>query len=130
MPATLTDRIPEIVADAEVRAAEVVAAVCMKIKAGAQRNLVANGSVVSGNLLGSIEEDASGLYGEVSTGVEYARYVEYGTGQRGEESEFEGKPDDITYSEGWTGMSARPYLTPAAEEQRLPFLVGIQGIYG
>jgi phage gpG-like protein len=131
MPAELTDRIPEIVAESEVRAAEVVAATCMAIEAGAKRNLVANGSVVTGNLVGSIEASVEVTSGEVGTAVLYAPYVEYGTGERGAESgDPEGKPSDITYSSGWPGMSARPYLTPAAETERIPFYTGISRIYG
>lgn len=130
MPATLTDRIPELIAESEAKAEVVVSRTVMEIEAGAKRNLVANGSVVTGNLLNSGESHIEGLRGEVAFGASYAVLVELGTGQRGEASNFEGKPDGITYSQGWTGMSARPYLIPAAEEQRMPFLIGMAGIYG
>lgn len=130
MPAELVDRIPEIVAEAEVRAAEVVTGTCMAIEAGAKRNLIANGSVVTGNLVGSIEASVIATEGEVGTAVLYAPYVEYGTGERGAESDVEGKPGDITYSSGWPGMSARPYLTPAAEAERAPFYAEMSRIYG
>jgi phage gpG-like protein len=130
MPAVLQSRIPEIIGAAEVKAELAVAKTCMGIEADAKRNLVANGSVVTGNLVGSIESHVTGTSGEVGTNVEYSVFVEYGTGQRGSESEFEGKPDDITYSPGWAGMSARPYLSPAAEANRGPFLVEMSGIYG
>lgn len=130
MPAELVDRIPEIVAEAEVRATEVVTGTCMAIEAGAKRNLIANGSVVTGNLVGSIEASVIGIEGEVGTAVLYAPYVEYGTGERGAESDFEGKPGDIIYSSGWPGMSARPYLTPAAEAERAPFYAEMSRVYG
>lgn len=129
MPAELTNRIPEIVAEAELRSEAAVARTCMEIEAGAKRNLIANGSVVTGNLVGSIESHVTGTSGEVGTNVEYSVFVEYGTGQRGAESEFEGKPDDLSYSEGWPGMSARPYMIPAAEAQRAPFLALMSQAY-
>jgi phage gpG-like protein len=130
MPAELVDRIPEIVAEAEVKTAAVVARTAMEIEAGAKRNLISNGSVVTGNLLSSVEANVLGHYAEVGTSVEYAAYVEYGTGQRGEASQFEGKPDDISYSPGWVGMSARPYLTPAAEAARGPFYAAMSRVFG
>jgi len=130
MPAVLDSRIPAIIGEAEVKAEVAVSKTCMAIEADAKRNLIANGSVVTGNLVGSIESHVEGTSGEVGTNVEYSVFVEYGTGQRGAESEFEGKPDGITYSAGWAGMSARPYLTPAAEASRSPFLVDVSRIYG
>lgn len=129
MPAVLESRIPEIIGAAEVKAELAVSRTCMEIEADAKRNLVANGSVETGNLVSSIEAHVTGTSGEVGTSVEYSVFVEYGTGQRGAESEFEGKPDDITYSAGWAGMSARPYLTPAAEAARSPFLLSMSEIY-
>lgn len=129
MPAELVNRIPEIIAESEVRASLAVSRTCMEIEAGAKRNLIANGSVVTGNLVSSIESHVVGASGEVATGVEYSIFVEYGTGQRGAASEFEGKPNGITYSAGWAGMSARPYLTPAAEAQRGPFLAAVSRIF-
>jgi len=129
MPATLTDRIPEIVAEAEIRAAQVVSATTMAIEADAKRNLVVNGSVVTGELVGSGESHIDGLSGEVTFGTDHNFFVEYGTGERGAQSQFEGKPDGITYSESWAGMTARPYLTPAAEAARTPFLLAITRIY-
>lgn len=129
MPAVLESRIPEMIGAAEVKAELAVSRTCMEIEADAKRNLVANGSVVTGNLVSSIESHVTGTSGEVGTSVEYSVFVEYGTGQRGAESEFEGKTDGITYSSGWAGMSARPYLTPAAEAARSPFLLSMSEIY-
>ena len=60
---------------------------------------------------------SAGAYGEITNNVEYAPYVEFGTGARGQASNFPGKPD-VSYSGGWAGMAARPTLTPAVEEGR------------
>ena len=62
---------------------------------------------------------ATGAYGEVFNNVEYAPYVEFGTGSRGAGSMFPGKPEGLSYTMGWMGMAARPHLTPAVEEARV-----------
>lgn len=130
MAVTLDSRIPEIIALSEERAATAVAKTVLDIEAGAKRRLIEHGSVDTGNLLGSIEGHSEGTSGEVSTGVEYAPYLEFGTGRRGEASEFPGKPADLTYSEDWAGMAARPYMIPSAEEAREPFEMAVASIYG
>lgn len=60
----------------------------------------------------------SGAVGEITNNVEYAPYVEFGTGARGSGSSFPGKPEGIQYTSSWPGMIARPTLTPAVEEGR------------
>jgi hypothetical protein len=130
MSVTLESRLPEIADKAEARAELVVGKTVADIEASAKAHLVAQGSVDTGDLLGSVEGESDGLEGEVSTSVYYGPYVEYGTGRRGQESEFLGKPADIHYSEDWVGMTARPYMTPAAEESRGPFEQAIGQIFG
>lgn len=44
---------------------------------------------------------------EIGSNVEYAAYVEYGTGQRGDPS--------VPHREDWAGMSPQPYLYPALD---------------
>jgi HK97 gp10 family phage protein len=53
--------------------------------------------------------------GIVSTDVEYAAYVEYGTGRRGAASDVE-RPESIAYKADWAGMEAMPYLYPALKQ--------------
>lgn len=53
-----------------------------------------------------------GARAQVFTNVEYAPYVEFGTGQRGAESNID-RPDGIAYKADWSGQAAQPYLTPA-----------------
>lgn len=55
-----------------------------------------------------------GREGRVFTNLEYAMYVEFGTGQKGNGS----YPYDIdglklAYKEDWVGMVAQPYMYPA-----------------
>ena len=71
----------------------------------------------SGNLRNSIEvtDIANGV--EIGTNVEYAPYVEFGTGQRGDPS--------VPHREDWVGQSPQPYLYPAlkANEENIQKIV-------
>lgn len=59
------------------------------------------------------------------TGLPDGRAVfnEYGTGARGESSTHPTPADgtSLSYTSSWPGMSAQPYMTPAAEEERQKF---------
>lgn len=59
---------------------------------------------------GQIKQD--GAEAQVYTNLEYAPYVEFGTGQRGAESNVD-RPDGISYKADWKGQAAQPYMTPA-----------------
>lgn len=74
--------------------------------------------VDTGNLAGSIHTQLNKrkaqLEGRVYTNLEYAPYVEFGTGIRGNGSypyDIEGV--NLTYHEEWAGMPAQPYMYPA-----------------
>ena len=53
----------------------------------------------------------NGAEAQVFTNAEYAKYVEFGTGQRGMESDV--KISGISYNAKWKGMRAQPFLVPA-----------------
>lgn len=87
----------------------------------------------SGRLRNSIqarmEEDKGEPIGIVSTNVEYAAYVEFGTGQRGEASPSPPKWDgDLSYRQDWVGMTAKPYLYPALAQNKvlIPKMIAAQ----
>ncbi|SYX85897.1 HK97-gp10 family putative phage morphogenesis protein [Paenibacillus alvei] len=62
-----------------------------------------------------VKEKNGKLEGVISTNVEYAAYVEFGTGQRGESSPSPPKYDgQLNYRQDWEGMPAQPFLYPAA----------------
>lgn len=74
--------------------------------------------VDKGNLAGSIRMEINKrkteLEGRVYTNLEYAPYVEFGTGVRGNGSypyDIEGLT--LTYHESWAGMQAQPYMYPS-----------------
>lgn len=64
-----------------------------------------------------VKETNNSIEGKVYTNMEYAPYVEFGTGQRGESSPSPPKSDqDIRYRQDWSGMPAQPYLFPAMKQ--------------
>lgn len=87
--------------------------------------------VDTGTLRESIHNDVStddeGYNGLVSTKQEYAEYVEYGTGQRGETTNK--NPEvDVRYRADWLGMRAQPFMYPAYRETKKEFLKDCENI--
>ena len=77
--------------------------------------------VDTGNLAGSIHMEIKKkdkeLEGRVYTNVQYAPYVEFGTGVKGNGSyPYDIKGLKLTYHESWGGMPAQPYMYPALKE--------------
>lgn len=72
--------------------------------------------VDTGHLRNSIKTKSQstqdGAEAQVYTNLEYAPYVEFGTGQRGSESNID-RPEGISYKADWKGMPAQPYMSPA-----------------
>ncbi|MCY9513313.1 HK97-gp10 family putative phage morphogenesis protein [Paenibacillus apiarius] len=69
------------------------------------------------SIQGEVEEREGKVVGKVSTNVEYAAYVEFGTGQRGEASPSPPKSsEDLSYRQDWAGMPAQPFLFPALKQ--------------
>lgn len=139
MPVEVESRFPEIVERAETDAKASVERRSAAVATGARLRLVLQGSVVDGALLASVEDHADGFIGEIGAGEGLpdarAVYVELGTGVRGSEYEFPGKPDGITYDMSWRrGIPKDPalgfaYLIPALEAEREPFDEDAAGWY-
>lgn len=139
MAVVVESRIPDIVEHAEREAKASVARRSEAVEVGARLRLVLHGSMVSGELLASGEEGTDGFIGSIGfgAGLPDARsvYVELGTGERGSEYEFLGKPDGITYDMTWTkGIPKDPahgfaYLIPALVAEREPFDEDAAGWY-
>lgn len=81
-----------------------------------QKNAKLLTPVDTGNLRNSIktksESTQDGAEAQVFTDTEYAAYVEFGTGQRGRESNID-RPEGISYKTDWKGQTAQPFMTPA-----------------
>ncbi len=82
----------------------------------AQAKLLA--PVDTGNLAGSIHMDVrkhgDNIEGRVYTNVQYAPYVEFGTGMKGNGSyPYKIAGLNLKYKNDWSGMTAQPYMYPA-----------------
>ena len=78
--------------------------------------------VDSGALRQSIRADKAKTQGEnvtatVSTNLEYAPYVEFGTGSRGQSTNTNTEVE-VSYRSDWRGNKAQPFLWPALRENR------------
>lgn len=103
---------------------------CSAVDTGRLRNsihTVIGGSADDYSYKDNNENDFSGAFsstGEdthvaiVGTNVEYAAYVECGTGQRGDASPSPPKYDGASYKADWEGMEAQPFLWPALQQNK------------
>nr|DAX85957.1 MAG TPA: type I neck protein [Caudoviricetes sp.] len=78
--------------------------------------------VDSGALRQSIRADKAKNQGgnvtaTVSTTLEYAPYVEFGTGSRGQSTNTNAEVE-VSYRSDWRGNKAQPFLWPALRENR------------
>lgn len=77
------------------------------VDTGELRNLIISQVAVG-------ENEVTGI---VSSTAEYGMYLEFGTGQRGKNSDIPSKQDlDIAYKEDWSGIPAQPYMYPAMKQ--------------
>ena len=61
-----------------------------------------------------VKEEGTGIVAEVVTNLEYASYVEFGTGIKGENSPSPPKANvGQGYRSDWVGQAAQPFLYPA-----------------
>lgn len=79
--------------------------------------------VITGRLRNSIHMKVTGYgeetVGKVYTNVEYAPYVEFGTGIRGQGSAYPNAYKmGITYDPTWAGRTAKPFMHPALNQNR------------
>lgn len=102
----------------------------MAVVSGAKQRCPVNKKIgLGGRLRGSIMPKFynNGFTGEVQTNVEYAAFVEFGTGQRGAATGPgpEALPPGYGYG-GRKGMRAQPFLFPAFEEEYPKFVARIR----
>lgn len=72
--------------------------------------------VDTGELRNSIKESGEIIGDDINcqvyTNCDHAPYPEFGTGERGRESNID-RPEGISYKADWKGQTAQPYMTPA-----------------
>lgn len=74
----------------------------------------------------NIKKDSGEITGKVSTNLEYAPYVEFGTGIRGQQSNYPGNiRKGLSYSSKIQGQKAQPFMHPAMKqnEKRIKTLI-------
>ena len=98
-----SNRFAEIGKQFHNEASQVVRKTTLDVEAGAKRLVPVDTGLLRNSIISTMESDLTGV---VSTNVEYSVYVEYGTRK----------------------MSAQPYMTPAAEAVRQPFIQAMQHI--
>lgn len=86
--------------------------------------------VDTGELRQSIHTDVEKRYGGTVTGIvytnkEYASYIEFGTGRRGEASIGKSPQISIDYSADINGQAAQPFMYPALNNNQTRILRGI-----
>ena len=102
---------------------EAVRDACLYVEREAKNNVTNNGTVDSGLLRASISIDVdfsgSNPYARVGAEVDYAKYIEFGTGLYAENGQgrktpwgYEGKDGRLIFT--W-GMKPKPFLRPAIE---------------
>lgn len=81
-----------------------------RVQASAKKLAPVDTGRLRGSITSRIEKNGNSISGAVGTVVEYASYVEFGTGQRGDQ--------EVEHREDWEGMPPQPFLYPALELNR------------
>lgn len=93
-----------------------------QVVVGAAKKKVKSNSKDTGALLNSIDYEVKGTEGSVFTPLEYAPYVEYGTGLFAEKGGRKDVPwryqDDKGDWHTTSGMHPQPFMRPAVNENR------------
>lgn len=95
---------------------------CMLVERSAKQKAPKGTGELRNSITSKIETDGDEMRGVVYTPLEYAPYVEYGTGLFAEEEGRTDVPWHYQDEEGnWhstSGMPPRPYMRPALDENR------------
>lgn len=88
-----------------------------QVQGGAKELTPVDTGRLRNSIQASVEEKGGEVIGKVSTNVEYAAYLEFGTGKLGEESPSPPKSNgNLNYRQDWQGMPAQPFMYPAAKQ--------------
>ena len=109
-----------LVSPAQLRVA--MGKACALVERSAKQKAPKGAGELRRSITSKIEEDGKDIVGIVYTPLEYAPYVEYGTGLFAEEGGRQDVPWHYQDDEGeWhttSGMHPQPYLRPALDENR------------
>lgn len=95
---------------------------CMLVERSAKQKAPKGDGALRRSITSEVRQDTTELYGIVFTPLEYAPYVEYGTGLFAEDGGRQEVPwhyqDDSGEWHSTSGMKPQPYLRPALNENR------------
>lgn len=91
---------------------KVTVAVQGQAKALAPARKIKNGGALRNSI--KMNYDSNKKEGRVYTNNDYATYVEFGTGIRGNGS-YPDSNKNLTYNQNWKGQVAQPYMYPALQ---------------
>ncbi len=103
--------------------AEGMGAGLREMQADAKTNCHVDTGALQGSIATEVTE-AEGIYGRLYSPLEYAVYVEMGTGIRGEANHVGAAPG-ATYDPTWPGQPAQPFMYPAFKANRKVVLARI-----
>lgn len=116
----LLQRLNEVADEEKIRAA--LGRACALVERSAKQNAPKGTGELRRSITSRIEEDGGDLTGVVFTPLEYAPYVEYGTGLFAEDGGRKDVPWNYQDDEGnWhstSGQHPQPFLRPALNENR------------
>ena len=116
----LLQRLNEVADEEKIRAA--LGRACAIVERSAKEKAPKDTGELRRSITSRIEQDGDNLTGVVFTPLEYAPYVEYGTGLFAEESGRKDVPWNYQDDEGnWhstSGQHPQPFLRPALNENR------------
>jgi HK97 gp10 family phage protein len=115
------NKFPEMADRLPPGAADVVRKTAMDIEGRAKAIVAVDTGALKGSI-GSKQEVnmATRIEWVVAPHTDYAIYVEYGTGRRGDPA--------VPHTDAIMGMAPRPYMTPAAEAMREPFYQAMRAL--
>lgn len=96
-----------------------VQASCALIEATAKEYCPVDTGRLRDSISSTVEQLGKTIRGSVGPNTDYAAYVEFGTGRRGQASPGAGAGP---YRSDWPGMAAQPYMRPALDESVGPIM--------
>lgn len=78
---------------------------CARIQADAKQNCVVDTGRLRASIVTDVHTEGNTVVGTVGTNVEYAPYVEFGTGRNGDPS--------VEHNTSFAGIPPKPFLYPA-----------------
>ena len=116
----ILDKLDDVVDDDSIRSA--LGKACAVVERSAKENAPKDTGALRQSITSEVRQEDGGWEGVVYTPLEYAPYVEYGTGKFAESGKGRQTPWSYQDDEGnWhttSGQRPQPFMRPALEENR------------